>query len=251
VRVRLLLATAAFLVVLVVGAVLTAAVPELLGLPLVLAPGAAVAVAMLLFGAVPWRRPTGAVRVATLTPRVAWSGAIARVYGPPLGAAVALTALLLATGCTAAADDAGRSRAFTVTAGNVGSTATPYPGWFYAAPLLALTGALTLAAVVAVHRTAGLPALTADAAADERWRHGVATVLSRIATSGLLLYVAVVLVMAGSALHSVSLNVPSAAGAWSVTALLAGAAAAAAALVALLRALRSVSAVTPNPAAAR
>lgn len=239
ISVRLLLAVGAFIVLLVVGMVLVTAAPQLLGLPLVLAPGVGVAVALLLFGAVPWRSTRSeAIRTAALVPRAVWSSSTARDYGPPIAVALSLIVLLVATSATASLDDSGRSRALTVVSTDSTNTASPYPGWFYAGPLLAVTLAIVLAAVLAIQRTAHLPAVSLDAAADAAWRRRAAVVLSHIATAGLLLYLAATLLMVGGALHSVSLNARGEWAAGAAVAFFAGVVAAATAVVTLLSAAR-------------
>lgn len=246
---RLLLAVGAFLGVMVLGLALVTWAPHLLGLPLVLAPGVGVAMSMTIFGALPWRRTSpGAVRTAALDPRAAWSATTARIYRAPVLAALVLVVLLVVTGLTASLDDDGRSRAFTVSTPDSGNTASPYPGWFYAAPLLVATFAVVVAAGIAIRRTALLPATGLDAAVDAAWREGVAIVLSRIATAGLLLYLAAILLMAGGALRSVAGSVQGAIGLGATATLLAGAAAAVAAAINLLTAARRAAALSTGAA---
>lgn len=237
--VRLLLSAGVFVVVLLVGLAVTTGAPRLLGLPLVLAPGFGVAAALLLFGAVPWRTmDRRAIRSAALVRRPAWSAATARAYGRPIIVGCALIAVLIVTGLTGSPDDAGRSRAFTVTEQGSTNSASPYPGWFYSAPLLAMTVAIVVAGAVAIRRTALLPARSLDPAVDALWRHGIALVLSRIATAGLLLYLAATLLMVGDALRTTSLNMPGGWGTGAAAASLCGLLAAVTALASLASAVR-------------
>ena len=179
--------------------------PGWLGLPLALAPGLAASAGLLVVALTPALRaaPT-TTRSAGLERRGAWTVGSPQAYLRPALAAVALAGVLLATGLTASLDETGLSRALSVRTPTGGSSASPYPGWFYAAPLLAVSVLLLLTALLAMRRIATLPALqSADGPADAAWRRAATSAVSLLATAGLLAYLAGVVLVTGSATRSV------------------------------------------------
>jgi hypothetical protein len=100
----------------------------------------------------------GAVRTAGLTPRRV------RDYVPPrmtwllLGLALVLVALLAAATATASPDDLGRAgRALTLTCRGMTESASPWPGFYYSAPMLASLAVSTAACGWSLRRIATRP----------------------------------------------------------------------------------------------
>jgi hypothetical protein len=176
-----------------------------LGLPLALAPGLAASAALLVVALTPAiRSQPVATRSASLDRRSAWTVGSRRAYLQPTLAAVVLAGLLLVTGLTATTDDAGLNRALSMRSHDGMRTASPYPGWFYAAPLLAVAALLLLTATLAMRRIARLPAVrSTDERGDRAWRRTATSAISLLATSGLLGYLAGVLLVTGSAVQAV------------------------------------------------
>ncbi|WP_169982348.1 MULTISPECIES: hypothetical protein [unclassified Microbispora] len=129
-------------------------------------------------------RPHGPIRGASLEIRRA------RDYLPGFstrlaGALTLVTVLLLSvTSVTASADDlgrAGRALAMTSPDGTVRSATTPWPGWFYAWPMLAVLAAAFLLSALVMHRVVqrGRPGLDAAArAVDDVQRAHTARVVT-------------------------------------------------------------------------
>lgn len=159
-------ATAVALVVGFAGPTLLRGRGTLAGVVLALLPIAAalVYVAVHVVGERSWPRPTGALRRAVLAPR----RRPAAGFLPWISAtwAILLTGLLVVTGVTA---DGGR--ALTVVRGATSSTATPYPGWYYGAPILLGAAALLAVGAYALRVVAHRPAVVdADPAYDDASR---------------------------------------------------------------------------------
>lgn len=100
----------------------------------------------------------GAVRTAGLTPRRV------RDYVPPrmtwllLGLAAALVLTLAAATAVASRDDLGRAgRALTLTCRGMTESASPWPGFYYAAPMLSCLAVSTVACGWALRRIATRP----------------------------------------------------------------------------------------------
>ncbi|MEZ0064515.1 hypothetical protein ABIA32_000503 [Streptacidiphilus sp. MAP12-20] len=109
--------------------------------------------------------PTGAVRVAELTPR-RFLDFLTRRTVVALGCAGALlVSLLVLAAATASPDDLGRTgRAFGYACGEVSVLRSPWPGTYYSLPLAAVLGAATLACGLTLRRMARRPGV------DESWR---------------------------------------------------------------------------------
>jgi hypothetical protein len=109
--------------------------------------------------------PTGAVRVADLTPR-RFFDFLARRTMVALGCAGALlVSLLVFAATTASPDDLGRAgRAFGYRCGDVSVVRGPWPGAYYGLPLAAMLGAATLGCGFALRRMARRPGV------DKSWR---------------------------------------------------------------------------------
>lgn len=153
--------------------------PEWLGLPLFIAPGAGLAIALVVFGiASNGSRPTvQPVRSANLTTRTVGSY-LSRASRRKLALlTAAVVVLVLIGGLTSSPDDSGFHRAFSVHSADQSATASPYPGWFYGVPFLLTVPVLALGIWVALRRVRLLPAITTDPARDARWRTSLAEVL--------------------------------------------------------------------------
>ena len=209
VQITLVVALLAAVGTAVLAAAIDGAHPDWLGIPIGVGPGVAVSVGLAIVAATPAiRSRPAALRSAGLEPRSAWTIGARRHYLVPALTAAALAVVLLVTGATASRDDQGLLRAFSVVRPDGGSTASPYPGWYYAVPLLAATALLLLTTVLALRRIARLPAVGADASADRTWRLAVSSTISRLATAGLLGHLAGTLLITGSAVHSAGFGSP-------------------------------------------
>lgn len=176
---RLTIMLGEFLLILSVGFGLHDQHPEWLGLPLFIAPGAGLAIALVAFGIASdgSRRKYLPVRSANLTTRTVGSY-LSRSSRRKLALLTAgVVVLVLIGGLTSSPDDSGFHRAFTVHSAVQSTTAGPYPGWFYGVPLLLTLPLLALGTWVALRRVRLLPAITTDPARDARWRTSLAEVL--------------------------------------------------------------------------
>jgi hypothetical protein len=128
-------------------------IPTDLGRAVLLAPAVGAAVAMLVFVLVPSAEflESNTVRHAELAPRRAWD--YARVW--PVYAAVALPVAVLPM-LALFADADGRSISHEY-GDQAGSTSGPYPGWFYAVPLLVASVVLAALTDLALRRVARAP----------------------------------------------------------------------------------------------
>lgn len=128
-------------------------VPEDLGRAALLAPAVGASVAMLVFVLVPSAEflESNTVRHAELSPRRAWD--YARVW--PSYAAMALP-LAVTPVLALLADSSGRSVTYHY-GDQASSTAGPYPGWFYAVPLLVASVVLASLTDLALRRVARAP----------------------------------------------------------------------------------------------
>lgn len=196
---------------LAVSVALAQAEPQLLGLPLAVGPGLAAALGLLTFAALP--SPTQArlpLTSASLRRRRPWSFGPARAYGVPVVLATALACFLVWTATIATRDPEGGGRSYALASADhqVGSSAGPFPGWFYAAPLLVVTVFLLAAALAALTRIAQLPALPMLdlARADAAWRLGCTHVVIRLTTAALLGYTGGTVAAAGSAMRRAMLT---------------------------------------------
>lgn len=198
------------LVVLVGGVTLNGLVPAGLGVPLALAPGLAASLALLGFASWPARPSQGAGPTsASLARREAWSYGSRGLFVTPAVVAVVYLVALAVAAFLASPDDHGLMRAFSQTQGSVFSSATPFPGSFYGAPLAFATVLLAISTYAALRRMAAsatiLPgAVGNDALVDQRWREIATRIIVRISTAALLGYAGGTFVVAGSAMHRTS-----------------------------------------------
>ncbi|WP_104199106.1 hypothetical protein [Cryobacterium sp. Y29] len=178
--------------------------PGWYGLPLMLAPGVAAAIGLLVFALMPTRivtdRPTR--RSADLVPRRVWT------YGPawgfllPLCAAVAVVAFAIIAGLTASAPPDGAFRSITI-----GSrTAGPYPGWYYGVPLIGLTVLLAAATLFALGRLASAARSEQFDELDRAVRVLATRVVMQLSSGALFLYSGAVLLVAGWATRNAAIT---------------------------------------------
>ena len=204
-RSRALLCIGAAFAVLVGGMVLNSARPELLGLPLALAPGVAAATALLGFAVLPSAvEPSNGPVSAALTPRTAWSFGPRRAFAVPATLVAASLAFLGWAALVADPDDQGRMRSITLTDGMTTASAGPFPGSFYGLPLAAVTILLAGSTYLALRRIASTAALPVPLAsvADRHWRTVSTRVVSQLATTALLGHLGGTAAFAGLAVRS-------------------------------------------------
>jgi hypothetical protein len=150
-----------------------------------------------------WPRPTGTVRRAHLTPRRArdvvpvWLGRLTAAWG------VVLMVVLVALGATATPD----GRRITRVQDAMVSTASPYPGWFYGAPIAIGTLLLLAATALVLRQVARRPAVVdADPEYDAASRRLSGHRVLRGSQLVVALTLAAVLWVAGGALGRVDLT---------------------------------------------
>lgn len=201
-RRRSVVAVGFALVLLFAGFVVALAVPEWLGLTAAIAPAVAGAGGLALYAATPppQDREVQTRYSASLQPRGPWNIA-SRTALASLGVGfLLLLGLLTFTGVTSTVDDRGLYRAITFTTGAYSSTSTPYPGWFYAVPLMVVTVLLVAAVWVALWRiatTASLPGAGLEDV-DRLWRVKSAQIIVGIAFAAISLQLGAVAALAGA-----------------------------------------------------
>jgi len=169
-------------------AYMSAAMPHLAGLPLAAAPGLAVSAGLLLFAALP---PTTMTRGnGGLVPRNTPSFNMRRTFAAPVAVAVVFVAFLVATGLTSSQDELGRYRELSASDFSTMAVSSPYPGWYYGLPLIAVTAVLVTSVYLALRRVAATSALGDPLLAhqDRKWREITTRVLVRLGTGTLLGY---------------------------------------------------------------
>jgi len=197
--------------VLVAATLLGTGSPDLLGLPLAVAPAVAAAAGLLTFAALPAAQSPALRRAsASLERRRPWSAASRADLVVPLVLAGALVATLVAGGALGAADETGRSRQFALTSPDPAMWAAsgPFPGWFYAGPMIVATVLLLAAALAALARIASAPALPVAelGCADRRWRATSTRVVSRLTSAALSASLGGVLVTGGISVRSAAVT---------------------------------------------
>ncbi|WP_346620622.1 hypothetical protein [Blastococcus montanus] len=161
---------------------------------------------VLLLGELTWPRPVGEVRHARLARRGTFDTAPRWLLRSAAGAAVGFLAVV--TVGALAADPDGRSfsylRGTGMGAGDLGQTASPFPGWFYGRPAvlgLVVAGVVTL---VALHVVATRPAVvTRDERIEAALRRASAHRVLRGATAALLVDTGGLLFIAGTAMPDI------------------------------------------------
>lgn len=110
------------------------------------------------------------------------------LYALPAAAVAGMTLATVFFGASSSPDDDGRYRSFTLDTGVLASGATPYPGWFYGLPVLALGLVLFVATVLALGRVARQPLRgnAEERAAARGWRAGLARVVMALSTGSFL-----------------------------------------------------------------
>lgn len=206
-RRRALAAVGLSIVLFVAVAWIGIAAPQLLGLPLGLAPGIAVSGGLLLFAATPSARIARQESTsASLDPRAPWSFGRRGTFALPLTVAGALIAFLVWTGISSSPDENGLRRTISLGDATSMSTASPYPGWFYGLPLILVTVALAVTTMLALARVSTTPSMPAVALTelDRRWREASTRVITHLSTAALLGYFGGTAFIAGQATHSVA-----------------------------------------------
>ncbi|MGD8214297.1 hypothetical protein [Aestuariimicrobium sp. Y1814] len=177
-----------------------------LGLVQMAAPGVGALVVLVGLIASPGTGGTASSSEAELAPR-GWNRlGPAWLYGAPAGAVVVMVTAILFFGASGSPDDQGRQRIISVDSGFMAATASPYPGWYYGLPALALALVLLVATVVALARIARHPlrGTSQEREAAREWRAGLARVVMAVGTGSALLYTGAMSVMASSATSSVT-----------------------------------------------
>ena len=207
-RLRMLAAVAAGVVVFAILALVP--IPQLhLSLGLAIGPGLGALAACLVIAAIPLPRPVATTRVrqADLTPRDATS------FGPrwgfilPLVAAAFYVVFLIATASLASTADYSKlSRQLALMTPGGYQTQSPYPGWFYAVPLLIVTVLLSAGVLFTLRRVADAPSLGALELAplDEAIRRGATRFVMLFSSSVIVLYLAATALIAGMAERDVA-----------------------------------------------
>lgn len=189
------------------GFVAALAFPRLLGMPVAIAPAIAGAGGLLLYAVTPPASSSmegNSVRVASLELRHAWSFASRRSLVGLAALFGSVLVLLLVTGLTSSPDDAGRYRAITFMSDSFISSAMPYPGWFYAIPLITATILLAVTALLALRRIASVPSLPGPGLErqDRVWRIASTRILTTIIAAIMSLQLGGIAVFAGSTAHN-------------------------------------------------
>ena len=178
--------------------------PSWYGLPLMLAPGVAAVIGLLVFALSPTRIVTDRSRrrSADLVPRRVWT------YGPawgfllPLCAAVAVVVFAVIAGLAASTPPDGTFRSITI-----GSrTAGPYPGWYYGVPLIGLTVLLAAATLFALGRIASAARPEHFDELDRAVRVLATRVVMQLSSGALFLYSGGVLLVAGWATRNAAIT---------------------------------------------
>ncbi|MPV49233.1 hypothetical protein GCG21_04285 [Pseudactinotalea sp. HY160] len=198
------------LVLLSAGIATALLVPEWLGIGAALAPAVAGVGGLVLYAATPPPQhdyePTR--YAASLSPRTPWNVAPSAAL-VALGVAFLLQFVLLVfAGATSSADEQGRFRAITFSSDSNSSTATPYPGWFYTAPLLVATVLLALAIWIALRRVATTASLPGEGLEDRdtMWRLRSAQIIVGLASAVTGLQLGGTALMTGTAISNALLQ---------------------------------------------
>lgn len=193
--------------ILVIGALTATLVPQWLGIGAAVAPALAGAGGLLLYAVTPPRQDADRQTrySASLQPRTAWNvsprGALVG-----LGIAVTIQVLLLSlTGAASSPDDQGRYRAITVATDTYSSTSTPFPGWFYAAPLIGATAVLAIATWIALRSIASTASLPGEGLEklDGMWRSSSARIIIGLSTAAICFQLGATSLFAGTTMGPV------------------------------------------------
>ena len=206
----LLAGVAVLCVVLVIGSV----VPKDMYRIASMSPGIAAAAVMLVlalpFPDVSTQPGGGRVRTASLQSREPWTYARRYVLMQPMLAAGLLLIYLGFTTVTASPDDFGLMRSIQLVSPNGmwAQSSSPYPGSYYSIPLVVVTLVLVGLTCAALWRIAHVPsAPEARFAEDDRlWRVLLTRFTVFLSVGAMLVYAAVVLLVAGAATVRVGIN---------------------------------------------
>ncbi|MBT1173423.1 hypothetical protein JS528_08695 [Bifidobacterium sp. MA2] len=207
-RKRVVIGVAVGAVVLAAGLGINGYLPEYRYLPAALTPGLAT-IACLLTLAMPFpgtsSLPTPSdddVRVASLRTREPWTYARRYVLAQPLLVAALLIVYLCFTMATASADDMGLMTSIALDHGDGTSASSgPYPGSYYAIPLIGVTLLLVGSTCAALWRVAHVPGDPdpRHARADRLWRVELTRFATFLSVGAMLAYASAVLEVAGAA----------------------------------------------------
>ncbi|GAB3156344.1 hypothetical protein GCM10027058_30270 [Microbacterium neimengense] len=176
--------------------------PQLVGLPILLAPAVGAISGLVLYAVIPPRAGDAgpdSPREASLTPRTPLSHTGRRGIGLLVFIVVAQSLFVLFAGLTSSADERGRERTIAFDTAEYATAASPYPGWFYGVPLLVATAMLVLSTFLALRRVSSTPALGERRLADvdASWRRETAQIILLVALSAVLLPLGGVALQAG------------------------------------------------------
>ena len=156
---------------------------------------------------------TGGVRVASLRTREPWTYTRWYVLIQPIVMAVLLIGYLTITACMGTTDGDGAGRSIRLTEENsyggvVGGESGPFPGVYYALPLIGVTVLLIVLVCVALRRISHTPAALdgIDGESDRLWRSAMSRFVVFLSTGSMLAYAAGVLYFAGNATRLVGTN---------------------------------------------
>ncbi|WP_169241382.1 hypothetical protein [Bifidobacterium olomucense] len=214
-RHRVLMALLAGAIVLIAGLVLNDAFPQSMALIAALTPGLAASTVMAVIAlpfpdSVSRQEDSDGVRVASLRSREPWTYVRRYVLMQPLLAAGLLIAYLGFTIATASPDDSGLMRSIALTGPNGESqgSAGPYPGSYYAVPLIVVTCVLAASACLALWRIAHVPSSPDPryGEEDKAWRVLLTRFAVFLPAGSMLTYAVSVLMVAGTATVRVGTN---------------------------------------------
>lgn len=208
---RLLTAVGLAALILAAGFVIATWFPRLLGIPLAVAPALAGTAGLLLYAAFPSPKDPdscGTTRSASLDPRGPLSFTTRWHIGGLSTIVVITLGLLVTTGMTASKDDLGLSRQISFGDAMHSSGAGPYPGWFYAVPLIIATLLLGVATIIALRRIATTPSLPGQELEheDHAWRSLVTRIVMLLSGSTALMQTGGIALFAASAIRSAGVH---------------------------------------------
>lgn len=153
----------------------------------------------------------GGVRVASLRSREPWTYARWYVLAQPIVVAVMLIGYLTITACMGTTDGDGPGRSIRLTKenayGGVVGESGPFPGVYYALPLIAVTVLLVVLVCAALLRISRTPAAPCGGGGSDRlWRSTMTKFVVFLSSGSMLVCAAGVLYFAGAATRRVGTN---------------------------------------------
>ncbi|KAA8820325.1 hypothetical protein CSQ85_00515 [Bifidobacterium rousetti] len=154
----------------------------------------------------------GGVRVASLRSREPWTYARWYVLAQPIVVSVMLIGYLTITACMGTTDGDGAGRSIRLTKenayGGVVGESGPFPGVYYALPLIAVTVLLVVLVCAALLRISRTPAAAGGGGgwADRMWRSTMTKFVVFLSSGSMLVCAAGVLYFAGGATRRVGTN---------------------------------------------